>query len=425
MFKISELEDFLPLRNILPYYTLRDYQIVAALRIATECRRLIVFHTGLGKTLTAIAGIVMRFNNGTSKRLLWITPLSVVKQTLDDLHKQTDLSIITIQGTELSINNFYNRNFESYQVFMINFEAFDNPEIIELFRRFSNVNFFDTVVVDEAHTIANPYFSNRNSFIYMLTYRIENRYLLTATPLISNIQQYASLLALADNKFSEVFSIRQQIHKGKYLPENAGHLISYKSREDNYQTFVHWVKVEPYLGRASGVSIFNFTRGEKAHEVNKELLTIIKKYGTNNFLIHCHYTKHHKFLKNFLENKLNITVGILNGKNRDKQTLIQQQFNNRQLNCIITSLTTGLNLPAQYIIMYDWTVYAVQAAGRGLRKEKAEGYGVHFIITTVSKEITLCENSVIKNGLLTLKALGENPLNLQLKDNTCFNAYTN
>lgn len=406
MYDIDSWIDCGPLRHITMQTELRDYQVISALGVATTNGQILMYQTGLGKTLSVLAGLVMRKNANISKNILWIGPLATFKQVISSIKDETEMNISVIRGNENNLKNFHKFDPNLTDILLVNMEAFDNPKVIEIFRMFSILKMFDTVVIDEAHLICKPYHSNRNSFIYMLAYRIDNVYLLTATPIISEIQQYASALALISKNLPDLFGIIARVHQGDYKPENVKHIVKYKGRDEEYPSKVHLIKTGMVVERAPGISVFKYTRGNDANAVNNKLIEIIKSHGLNpHFIIHCYLTEHHKFLKHFIEETLDLRVGIVSGEISQ-----QERFNNGDLDCVIFSISTGLNLPSDFLIMYDWTVYTTQAIGRGLRTLEIGTYVVHFLITDCLKEIQLCKNSIIKNGFLTDKALGFSPL---------------
>ena len=215
-----------PVQNLIPGIKLDDYQCRTALSIVTEQKHLILFETGMGKTLTTIAGLFMRKNAGFTKRILWLSPLDILDQTWGAFRTHTRFRTRTVTGTS---KNMRSRDYSSLDLIFMNFEAFDERHVIEWMM--SVWDTFDTVVVDEAHMIANPFSSNQNGFLWWLVSRIPNTYLLTATPTISRIDQYASLICCLAGSLKDLLSYRAQIHQQKWLPGHHPHLLSYKKRD--------------------------------------------------------------------------------------------------------------------------------------------------------------------------------------------------
>jgi len=373
---------------------------------------ILAFDTGQGKTVTTIAALLLRRREGKANKILWVAPLLVVTKTDRQVRKETDFTTQHLQGSAEKIERFSRKDFTTADITFINLEAFDNKEVLEFVRELSLQNFWDTVVIDEAHNIADPFFSNRNAFVYFTAYKIPSVFVLTATPVISKILQYAALVALVRKQFEHLTSIRTAIHAGEFVPEKEPDLITVARRKDKVPSHIITVEVEESQGSATGVTIFKRTRGKHAHQVNEQLINIIKQEGHQQVLVHCFLTENHTFLQKLLQDTFGVEVAIISGKTRNRQQIIDR-YNEGEIPIVIYNLAESLDLFANYTIMYDWTVYASQAMGRGLRTEEVGDYKVFFITTSDPKEQSLFENSVIKHNELMMKAIAIQPIHFQ------------
>jgi len=394
-----------PVRQIIPRIILADYQCKTALSIVHESKHIILFETGLGKTLTTIAGIFMRKNANTSKRILWLSPLDILDQTREAFSRHTVFKSRTITGTS---RNVQKRDYSSLDIMFVNFEAFDERSILEWM--LSEYDSFDTVVVDEAHLIANPFSSNRNGFLWWLVSKIPNRYLLTATPVISRIDQFASLLCLLEGTLKDFISFRTLIHQKKYLPEYHPTKLSYRKRDIVIPMELIDFEEEVNRSRLHGTALFKDTRSTKTTEPYKILAHLIEENGLKHFLVYSNITEHHKQLKEFLEDATALRVEILSGSTKDKSA-VQKAFNNGDIDILIYSVIAGRDLPAESVIFFEWDVYAAQSLGRAIRSEEVrKDFKVWFLVNTLY-ETEMFKNTVVKTGLLTEKALGKNIFN--------------
>jgi superfamily II DNA or RNA helicase len=411
MLPVDPHRDVAPLLKVLRESTLRTYQAQGAVRIAMEEGHILQYDTGKGKTHTAIGGVQLRFNKRDVQKVLWLCPLAVVSKTKQLFDSETYLRSGSVRGIEGSVERFVKKDLEVCDLVIINFEAFDNKEVLSLVRDFQLANFFDMVVVDEAHLIADPFGSDRNAFIWFTAYRMKIKVLLTATVLVSRVEQYASLLALITGNLTGLFSLMQAIHNGDYQEGKAPNLSSFSRRDDKVPSYVVRFEDSTKVDSAPGVTIFKSTRGEQASAANGVLLKLIREKGSERFLVHCLLTSMHKFLKDLLERELGIKVGIVSGSARDREGTCKA-FSEGHLQCLVFSISTGLDMQADYTIMYDWNVYAAQAIGRGLRTEEVGDYEVYFLLSTHKKEESLFLNSVDKNNALMKKATGTYPINI-------------
>jgi superfamily II DNA or RNA helicase len=397
--------------RVLRGIVLRDYQVESAYQLANYSSRIVCFDTGLGKTPTVIAGILMRLNLSKSTRVLWVTPLVALPQTLRSLKRFTSLKVGVLTGSASSISKFLKTDISHTGVIIVNTEAFDNTEVLNIVSQLEFARVFDAVVIDEAHQVANPFKSNRNSYIYMLAYRSDFTVLMTATPIISNTIQYAALVALVTKDMLNLFGIRNRMHMGQYVPNKIPDIMSYKTRDSILSVEVRRFHTHVPNLSFPGVSIFSYTRGYKSVESLVLLKNIVTENEGKKFLIHCNLTEHHNVLKDYLNTIMGLTCGVISGQTKNISN-VQRLFKEGVLDCVIFSIPLGLDLESDYIIMYDWTVFAVQAVGRGLRSNQTGKYKAYFIISDVEAEMKLCRNSVIKNGLLTEEALDTDILRL-------------
>ena len=411
MLRVDPFTQVSPICGILNDIKLREHQAQAAMRIAFEERHIVQFSTGKGKTHAAIAGVFLRFVKRDVTRVLWICPLAVVHKTVEALTSSTNLRVSVVRGIGSSVERFVMKELETCQVLVVNIEAFDNLEVLELFRNFRLSKFFDMVVVDEAHMIADPYGSNRNAVIYFLVLDTPIRVLLTATVLISRIDQYATLLALAERNLTEVFSYTHRVHAGEFAEGTNRSLLSFSRRQKNVPSFIVRFEDTTTVDSAPGVTIFKSTRGAYADTANNALINLVAEEGCSKFIVHCLLTSHHKFLQNLLQDTFGIRVGIVSG-NSSQRDEVCRQFNEGELQCIVFSISTGLDMASDYVVMYDWNVYASQAIGRGLRTEEVGNYRIYFLLSTNAKEEALFLNSVVKTSELTKKAIGTFPINI-------------
>lgn len=391
------------LEHLLPGIKLRDYQVRAAIHIATLDSQLLAFDTGLGKTISILAGLTAKKNMGKDLRVVFLCPLAGMEQVAEAVRMHTRFRPVMLTGSEKGLDTFIQTLDEAVDFVLCNYEAIDNPEVLKVLHEMTTREFFNTVVLDEAHVMANIYTSNRNFFIGTLVQKIKYRYFLTATPIISKTEQYATLLALLRNEIHDLGSLQYRTKSGEFAHSRVPHLVQYKEREVGYKVELHRFPEVKFTGTSYGTEVFKYTRGPNSADVEDKLRKLIRGQE-GKLLIYSHLKTNHEYLKQVAEDE-GRKVGIISGDT--KKGNAQERFNKGELDCIIFSIPTELNLPADSIILYDWTSMAHQAIGRGIRSEKVEGYVAHIFLTDTEKELSLFKNTVMKNSIYLSESFGK------------------
>lgn len=403
-FKPLSLEGSQYLSYLLPKVQLRDYQVRATVHMAVQDTQILAFDTGLGKTLTAVAGLVAkRRYTEENFKTIYLCPLKGLNQVYETFKKYSTLRAVKLSGKDADLKSFI-RDFETdIDVLLVNYEAFDNPLTLRVLHQLTLTKTFKCIIADEAHTFSNIHKSSRNFFIGTLITKMDYRYLLTATPIISDKRQYGNLIALTKGELEGLSQINSAVMAGSYTHEQAPNFVQFKERDTSYIAELHRVDNEGDIyGSTYGTEIFKYTRGRNNIHVEKKLIELITN-AKRKLLIYSHLTVHHAYLREIAES-LGRKVGVISGST---DTRDQGRFNNNEIDCVIFSVPTELNLPADEIIMYDWTSLAHQAIGRGIRSFQVDNYKAHFIVTTEPKEVSLFQNTVLKNAMYLKEAFGK------------------
>ena len=382
---------------------LREYQEEGAQRIVDNDSHFLVYDTGRGKTITAVVGVQREHVKG-DKKTLWIAPLAVMDQTKKVLNLST-LTYKSIQGTESSVYRALRTEPEMFDLLLVNYEAFDHMSVLQLFKIYSIMNIFSHVVVDEAHLMSNPHKSDRSGFLYNLVLNIPKKTFLTATPLISQINQFAHLIALARNSPQHLFTFRREIYEQKYWDGTHPELLSFSRREDDIpQILVEIGSKKDLKHSAPGGTIFKYTRTKNSLRRLKDLIEMKDIVGKTKCIIHSSLTEQHPKIKKFLETEMGKRVAIISGKTNS--TKILKQWRNDEFDIAIYSIHSGIEIPADYCIMWDWNVFSKQAIGRGLRTERIGDYEAYYMVSDHPQEQTYWKNTKIKVDKLLKTAIG-------------------
>lgn len=391
------------LEHLLPSVRLRDYQVRAAIHVALLENQLLAFDTGLGKTISILAGLVAKRNYGEDLRILFLCPLAGMQQVHDTIRQYTNFRAVKLSGSKQGLDSFVVNLDADVDIVLCNYEAFDNIACLQLIHELVSRGYFNAVVSDEAHTYANIYTSNRNFFIANVVQKIKFKYFLTATPIISEVVQYSTLLALMLDKLDDLGSLNHRVKAGEFTHDRVPHLVQFKERESGYTVQLHKFPEVKFTGTSYGTEIFKYTRGPKNKEIEEKIKEIISQTD-GPILIYSHLKSNHAYLAELAES-MGRRVGVISGDTNKIET--QVQFKMGVLDCVIFSIPTELNLPAKAIILHDWTSMAHQAIGRGIRSESAEGYVAHILLSETEKEVSLFNNTVLKNSMYLSQAFGK------------------
>jgi len=311
----------------------------------------------------------------------------------------------SIQGTETSVYKALRTEPDSFDVLLVNYEAFDHISIIELFKLYSIKQVFTHIVLDEAHLVANPHRSDRAGFLFNLALNIKKKTLLTATPLISQIDQFAHLIALAKNSPQHLFSYRREIQNQEFWDGQHPDLLSFSRREDDVpQVLVEIGSDKEKRHTAPGGTIFKYTRFKNSLRRLKELIELNESKGRKKGIIHSSLTEQHPKLQAFLEQEMDKKVVIISGRVNTVKAL--RQWEAGEYDLAVYSIHSGVDIPADYCIMWDWNVYAKQAIGRGLRTKEVGDYVAYFMLSDHPQEQSYWENTKIKVDRLLKTAIG-------------------
>ena len=149
-------------------------------------RLLLCDEVGLGKTIETGMLIKEYIMRGMGKNVLILTPTSLVSQWRDEMQAKFGIEFLTTEDTEFSSDpvNFWKKKFIIASINTA--KGTKNMPIV-------TEQFYDLVVVDEAHHLRN-----RTTLAWQLVNQIKKRFifLLTATPVQNNLIELFNLITL-------------------------------------------------------------------------------------------------------------------------------------------------------------------------------------------------------------------------------------
>lgn len=247
------------------------YQIETVKRVLKHFRGrvLLADEVGLGKTIEAGMLIKEYLKRGMVKNVLVLTPSSLVSQWKEEMSSKFGIDFITTDNSKAmkDINNFWKQRLIIASINMA--KSSKNLPIV-------SEQFFDLVVVDEAHHLRN-----RNTLSWKLVNQIKKRFifLLTATPVQNNLIELFNLITLlkpGQFKTEKLFK-QEYVQKGN---------LKAPSNKDKLRDLLRDVMIR---NTRSAIDIkltkrFASTIRVSHTETEKEIYTGINNYLKNNDL---------------------------------------------------------------------------------------------------------------------------------------------
>ena len=164
------------------------YQIETVKRVLKHFRGRVLLcdEVGLGKTIEAGMLTKEYLKRGMAKNVLVLTPTSLVSQWKEEMQAKFDIEFITTDSSKFmkDISNFWKQRFIIASINTAK-SSKNLPIVTE--------QFYDLVVVDEAHHLRN-----RKTLAWKLVNQIKKKFifLLTATPVQNNLIELFNLITL-------------------------------------------------------------------------------------------------------------------------------------------------------------------------------------------------------------------------------------
>jgi len=179
--KLSITESLRTNKNV----SIFDHQILAAQRIKNELggTALLADEVGLGKTIEACIIIKEFLVTGLAKKILILSPPSLLPQWKDELASKFNLDFIDSQND----SRFVDVN--SHDLLLMSHASASYPEKSKALQEV----FWDIVVVDEAHSMKNSE-THKHQLVKNLSKR--HLLLLSATPIQNNLEELYNMMEL-------------------------------------------------------------------------------------------------------------------------------------------------------------------------------------------------------------------------------------
>lgn len=385
---LDDLECYEPFKA-LTEPSLSDAQSVDVLKALAFKRFNALYATGLGKTYVA-AGYMRALKNAIPDSKF----LMVIKKRQSS---QTPRKIETISGLRCVVftaesNSLPTRGLiDSVDCVMITHNVLNSIPHLE--RLLTLLDEFTALIVDEVHLLSN--FSEASSAFTLLTLsgRIEYFLGLTATPITTDLKQFANLMKvtcpdLVDNHRRLSYNLKKYGLSALDDPEFdfLQDTFVIRSRPHRRRGIAEFVDALPWQEGASGVDMFVKTKGPRAVNAALRLLEVIKERLPERGVVYVNHKEVYRFIVPFLESK-GIRVAVVNGDTtQHQQDVALEGFVNGEFDVVLTNAKEALDMPGSYVVFYEFTSSTQQFIGRVERGLETKALDVIYIFVENTDE---------------------------------------
>lgn len=410
--ELTELKSFDAGNDLLARVTLHPSQIVDALKMLYSKRAILRYDTGTGKTLVASAVIKMLYREDSSRRFLMFIKKDQCIQTPRKMTGYLNLPVISSCAADSDVRNIIlSGKYLDYPVVLLTYECLHSQPVMK--DLFKNRSRFCCVLLDEAHTVNNVGYAKSADMMAALVSQFEYCFALTATPFLTNPLQFAKLACIVDpQRFSNYNRLGRSLSKGTFKIEDAPLFFINRTAEEmgrhsRYCGHVVWVEAMPHQKvETGGDPLMQLCKGEGAVNQVKSLINVIKAMEGKLGLV---YIRQHAVREWVIKyfNEAGIRYECINGHVVKERPQILERFNEkRDLDVLITSVTTAIDADCDYVCFYEFTVELKQMIGRADRGLDSKRVDIFYFLTRDSSEVDYFREKIIARSELAREILG-------------------
>lgn len=402
--------------------TLADFQTLSVAKGIIMQAALFNVETGLGKTLIAASMINIMRRLKPDLRWIYTCQCSNISTTTAKLKGLLhNLNVVSSDATEDSLlKTFFTRRATNADVIVVSYEAICAPSA-ETFL-FRNRHIFQGFILDESQFLSNMT-SHTSRLISAIMDSCAYKYALSATPTRVAAEQMVNQVYMLDREMFEGTELSTFMKNFQVWED--GEMVGYRNLED-LQAFLSQRVITVGRGELdirgdytpipilcnSKESYKELPRSEqfkevKTDETGQALAALCHTIGKEvekgrHGLIYANL----KVIKNAAFKALTakgFRVGILDGQHTNtqaKKDIVHRAYLDGAYDVLITNITTGKDLPSDYVVFYEQTFDYKQMIGRAERGLQGVDLDIYFILSKDTYEIEFFYRNVYLRGKL-------------------------
>ena len=405
---------------------LEPFQTLMVAWIVITRKFICTLDTGLGKTVVASAVIKWLYNSGETKKFLYVVENAGMRQTAKKVKEYTDLTVRTCNAARDSAISLIESH-EDFDILMISYQALQSYGVAAYL--VANREMFQTVIYDECQWLSELNDSNTWEITVQMRKYFRDVIMFSATPFKTNPMQMLKQVELLDH------AIIGNINK--YIEDKAQRSVMYEITDwygldrikEDLTLFVNGftreelgigIKYEPHAHVVNPVDGQCDVPANKMHEIkgfknspSMDKLIEIVSNGIDSFeqgIIYCSTNTNKALLKKVLEEH-GIESEIIDGSlsNRKMRDEIQRAYLTGEVSVLIVNITTTLDLPSNYCVLYELCDAGtmLQFIGRCVRGLGDSDLAVHFILVKDTYEIDYFYDNLYVKSKYLQQALGK------------------
>lgn len=412
--KLLSMSSFEAIKYVLNDIELHDIQCIDIMKMIYQKRCIVVYDTGLGKTLLTAAVIKLLCNEDPTRKFIMLVKKDQLIQTPEKLKNACGKTVIATAADCDSISTVIEDGLDSASVLMLTHTCLQKETIMnELFQYRDK---FCGLIIDEAHELCNYNRTISGSMLEAICGSFEYCIALTATPITTSALQLAKLSHIVDSKrYPDYNKLKKWICNGSFdILDDPLFFIS-RSGEDfgstrNYRGIIEFVRPShEQMQPCGGSKLMQLCKGAGAVNQVKALVNLILNRKDKRGLIYINQHEVREWVLPFLD-EASIRYDCINGKTKPEvRQQIMNEFNEkRSLDVVVTSVTTAVDLDCDYVIFYEFTPLVKQMIGRAHRGLGDKDLDVIFILTEDSSELDYFAENVLARSLFARDILHKN-----------------
>ena len=403
------------LEDVLVGVKLKGLQTVDALGALYREKSIISYDTGMGKTYMAAAIIKMLLNEDPGRGFIILIKKKQITQTSKKISDCLGLPVLVTTGMQKDVQNtIVSGKYLDYHVLMITHSTLESQLFVKTLLK--DRDKFCCLIIDEAHNLNNTTDASSADVLKGMCRAFRYRFALTATPITSDIKQYARLAHMLDpDTYPNASMLASKMKRGSFSIKQDPLFFIERTRLDfgvNFKIHGEPIFVEPMEHQigAMGTDMVEICKGEGAVNQANALVDFILEHKNRGErgLVYVNRHSIRNWILPFL-NEAGIKVGCINGftsRSEDEKTM--DDFNNtKQLDVVITSVTEAIDLDCDWVMFYEFTVNVEQMIGRSYRGFDDKELWVYFMFTYDTGEIEAFQRNIYTRSELIKRVLGK------------------